>query len=284
MWLYPLVRVLVASYIFMTGYGHTFYYLRHGDFSFQRVAKFLIRLNLLSCLLPLVMGTKYQFYYFAPLVSLWFLVVYFTLCIKKAWNSEPYLIFTKISIAAVLTTFFFKVPVALQAVASILLYYHGPDLDAKDWQFRTSLDMFVPYLGMTTAILYSRYLDSSFPLEYSKLLSRTVTLVALFVILVYLFSATQFSSKQAYNLWHPYLSSMPILAFIWLRNCHEGLRKRHSRAFVWLGRCSLETFVLQYHIWLAGKRLFPVYTLNGIRCLVRKVWTQILDLFLDVFH
>merc|ERR1711964_514985 len=55
-------------------------------------------------------------------------------------------------------------------------------------------------------------------------------------------------TKEDYNWWQPYISAIPILCYIVLRNALRVFRNYHSAVFAWLGRCSLETYVLQYYL------------------------------------
>jgi hypothetical protein len=72
------------------------------------------------------------------------------------------------------------------------------------------------------------------------------------MIPIYIIFEASLPNKFVYNKWHPYISFLPIVAFIVLRNASAQLRNTHSAAFAFIGRCSLETFILQFHIWLAG--------------------------------
>lgn len=111
--IYMHVRVLVAAYLFQTGYGHFSFFWLKSDFGLYRVCQVsvflpcdcwlcpprprartptlssslsppfpfqvLFRLNFLVLVLCVVMDRPYQFYYFVPLVTFWFVVIYATL-------------------------------------------------------------------------------------------------------------------------------------------------------------------------------------------------------------
>jgi hypothetical protein len=117
LWIYQIVRLLVASYLFMTGFGHALYFLKKEDYSLKRVASVIVRLNLLSCALPYMMRSNYAFYYFAPLVSFWFLVIYFTLKVGRQYNSNLNFLIGKIILSGLLTTAFTLIPGILEAIS-----------------------------------------------------------------------------------------------------------------------------------------------------------------------
>lgn len=72
---YVIVRVLVAAYIFMTGYGHFCYFYDRTSSSWLRLAQVLLRVNIYTMFLCIAMSRTYLFYYFVPLTTFWFLMV-----------------------------------------------------------------------------------------------------------------------------------------------------------------------------------------------------------------
>ncbi|KAL9581940.1 MAG: hypothetical protein Q9212_003593 [Teloschistes hypoglaucus] len=264
LWIYQIIRVLVASYLFMTGFGHALFFYRKQDYSIKRCATVLVRLNMLSCLLPFVMNTDYLFYYFAPLVSFWFAVVYLTMRIGHSHNASSPFLLSKIGMSAIAVNGLLRYPDLLEGMFALLQQTCGIHWNVKEWRFRLQLDLYIVYVGMLAAILYSRISDSlykqRFPTQnHSTTLQRhwrTIrvlsVIVALMTLPAFWMFARRFRDKFDYNWWVPYLSPFPIVSFIILRNSHRWFRNMHSSIFAWLGRCSLETFTLQFHIWLAA--------------------------------
>lgn len=73
---YNVIRVLIASYVWMTGFGNFSYFKLKEDYSLWRVLKMLFRLNFLVFVMCLLMNTDYVLYYICPMHTMWFLSVY----------------------------------------------------------------------------------------------------------------------------------------------------------------------------------------------------------------
>lgn len=268
LWIYKIIRLLVASYLFMTGYGHAAYFYQKSDFSFKRVVAVNLRINFLSIVLPWMTNADYMFYYFAPLVTYWYAVVWITMRIKYEWNQNLAFFLTKIACACAFTTFFHTQPWLLDPAFKLINFVFGSKWDAKEWLFRCALDQFIVYLGMVVAVLYIRAAKPPAPPPppqdpmgttahtrpgLSPHLKQTLYFVGSGAcIVVYCIGSASRTTKTSSNQLHTYISPLAILAFIHLRNCTRGMRNNYSTAYAWLGKISLETFVLQYHLWLAG--------------------------------
>ncbi|KAL9597754.1 MAG: hypothetical protein Q9219_004948 [cf. Caloplaca sp. 3 TL-2023] len=259
---YPFDKTCCSAY--ETRFGHTVFFLRKREFSLKRLASVLVRLNLLSCLLPYIMGTDYLFYYFAPLVSFWYLVVYLTMRIGHTHNTSLAFLLGKVGVAVVVVTFLVRYPILFERVFLLLKHTCKISWNVKEWQFRVRLDSYIVFVGMVSAILYIKISDvlqtrHFLPHDRPGLMCRfwsRIRILSIILALVILpsfwFFASSFSAKVAYNQWVPYISPFPIVSFIILRNSNRFFRSYYSSVFAWLGRCSLETFTLQFHIWLAA--------------------------------
>jgi len=237
----------------MTGYGHTTFYLMKADFGFLRVAQVLVRLNLLTIALAYAMNTDYLFYYFAPLVSFWFLIIYATLFFGSRFNDRIFFVLGKIIISMTVTTTFFTHTYLLEELFRLLAKFCHIHWSAKEWAFRVALDIWVVYFGMLVAIVYIKVREFRLIDHPRWNAARQVSTIASAAALVwfFVFELSQ-PSKFTYNKWHPYISITPVLAFVILRNATPILRSASSRLFAFIGTCSLETFILQYHFWLAA--------------------------------
>lgn len=271
LWIYRIIRLLVASYLFMSGYGHAAYFYQKKDFSLKRVVAVNIRLNLLSCVLPWMMDSDYLFYYFAPLVTYWYIIVYLTMRLKSSWNPNLPLFLSKIAIACSITTFLHTQPWIIAPFFTVINAIFGSKWDAKEWLFRCQLDQFIVYIGMILSVLYIRSSNPPAPppppqdpmantshtrLSQSssnpRLSTQTLYGLDAAALIVYGYMSATGTTKTSSNALHPYISPLPILAFIHLRNATPKLRNHYSAAYAWVGKISLETFILQYHIWLAA--------------------------------
>ncbi|KAH7883510.1 10 TM acyl transferase domain found in Cas1p-domain-containing protein [Phlebopus sp. FC_14] len=251
--IYNPIRVLVAAYLFMTGYGHTTFYMKKADFGFLRIAQVMVRLNLLTLALAYTMNTDYLSYYFAPLVSMWFLIIYATMAIGSRLNDNTPFLVAKILLSMGLFAAFMQEAWLLEAFFQVLERIFFIHWSAREWTFRVTLDQYVVYFGMLAALAVIKIREHHLT-DHPRwpMFVKAWTAGSTLVLFWFMGFELMQESKFTYNGWHPYISFLPIGAFVVLRNASPLLRSCSSRAFAFIGKCSLETFVIQYHLWLAG--------------------------------
>ena len=257
LWVYRVIRVLVASYLFLTGYGHTQHFIKTNDFSLRRVIGVLVRLNLLSCILLFVMGTRYDFYYFPTLSSFWFIVTWSTLRRHRGNFTDLRRVLMTVALSAAVMELLLQSRTLQTNLFNALKSFEMLSVDQYEFAFRTRLDRFVPYIGMITALVLSKYERSLLSNNYCAHPRRKLTMAllasaSLLAIAGYWYWFATHGTKQGFNSIHPFTAPVPILAFIVLRNALPCTRNWYSRFFAWVGRHSLEMYILQHHIWLAA--------------------------------
>uniref|UniRef100_A0A674CVE9 CAS1 domain containing 1 n=1 Tax=Salmo trutta TaxID=8032 RepID=A0A674CVE9_SALTR len=265
---YMHVRVLVAAYLFQTGYGHFSFFWLKGDFGLYRVCQVLFRLNFLVVVLCLVMDRPYQFYYFVPLVTFWFVVIYATMAMwpqirqKKANGSGMWHvgILGKLLGLLLFICFFAYSQGLFENIFSVWPISKLFELNGSihEWWFRWKLDRFAIIHGMLFAFVYlvlqkcqGLSEEKGEPL-FSTRISNILLLISVVSFMTYSIWASSCKNKTECNELHPYISGLQILAFILIRNIPGYSRSLYSSFFAWFGKISLELFICQYHIWLAA--------------------------------
>ncbi|EKJ74340.1 hypothetical protein FPSE_05486 [Fusarium pseudograminearum CS3096] len=213
--IHVLVRLCMGAYVFQTGYVHTLDFMNEKDFSFNHAASTLLRLNILPCLLAYFMDTEYMAYHFSPLLSFWFLVVYATMAIDSGHNNELQFLLVKICVSCMIISIVFLATPFTSWTFYIFQGIFKIQWSAEEWQRSVTLDLFIAYVGMLAAVI-GREMKKG---EVSVRLGLRVCLVfgGLFSILHYL-SFTSNITESSYMKWHPYVSVIPILGFVMLRN------------------------------------------------------------------
>ncbi|XP_045914100.1 N-acetylneuraminate 9-O-acetyltransferase [Micropterus dolomieu] len=265
---YMHVRVLVAAYLFQTGYGHFSFFWLKGDFGLNRVCQVLFRLNFLVLVLCVVMDRAYQFYYFVPLVTFWFAVIYATLAMwpqilqKKANSSSIWhlgVLAKLLGLLLFICVFAFSQGL-FERIFSVWPFSKLFELNGSihEWWFRWKLDRFAVIHGMLFAFIYlvlqKRQVLSEGKGEtlFSAKISNVLLFLSVVCFITYSIWASSCKTKTECNEMHPFISVVQILAFILIRNIPGYARSIYSSFFAWFGKISLELFICQYHIWLAA--------------------------------
>ncbi|KNC75147.1 hypothetical protein SARC_12319 [Sphaeroforma arctica JP610] len=218
--------------------------------------------------LVLVMDKPLMFYYFCPLISFWFFFVYFSMFIMSNRNaSHPFMTKKFVCIFAFVLLFWVRFLPGDKSLFDLMFDYPSPlyyliqeNGSVAEWAFRSSLDKYAVPCGMLTAYVYIRLSSSGDIRDGSRndnlFKSGTVNAVAAVGSVVLLGAYTMFATtcvdKKECNSWHTVASPLMIGSFVLLRNVYGPFRGVVSRFFCFMGKISLELFLLQCHVWLGS--------------------------------
>ncbi|EDS39086.1 CAS1 domain containing 1 [Culex quinquefasciatus] len=278
--IYMQIKVLISGYLFLSGYGHFTYCWQTGNLGLERFLSVMFKINFFTVVLCLCMNRPYQFYFFVPLLSFWFCMIYFLLSIPPritAQSSENnayqylYVVLKFVCILSVITilymseVFFERIFVTRPWKALFVT----TDDDVTVWWYRWKLDRYTITFGMIFAAIfhiaqkYYIFDDNNHGNLFSRRISLSSTLAAIIGIGFYTTWSFFCRNKQDCEEIHSYVVFIPIVGYILLRNISGILRTRYSTFFAWFGRISLELFICQYHIWLAADRNGVLVLLPG---------------------
>ncbi len=185
--------------------------------------------------------------------TFYFIMVYLTMYLFSAINHTKWLIRIKLAVLAALIYIIWDVNggifdkiFAFLGTESIIGAANGT---VWEWYFRTALDHWSAFLGMIFALNYP--VSEQFYAK-AKGWPMVLTSVLMLGVTVWWFNEFYVKSKLEYNLTHAYSSIIPLTSYIFFRNISPGIRSGVSESLHELGKTTLETYLLQHHVWLTS--------------------------------
>jgi len=249
---YNEIRVFVSAYVWMTGFGNFLYFDKKQDFSVERAVSMWIRINYFPILLSVFIGVPFDLFYIVPLHTTAFFITmvtcYVATLMPEGWTTDKR---NQAAIGA--------------CVVAHLVFYETPLVNGllvfgKEIHFRFQADKYSAVLGICSGYFWGRFKHWAqwchVPDEQGNFTEKQKQAAwaqrgggaALMLLWWLLFG--KITDKFTYNPIHPFIFWMPIAGWLMVRNSSKYLTELHSSALEFFGRITLETYVLQFHLFM----------------------------------
>jgi len=258
---YNAIRIMITCYVWMTGFGNfSFFYLK-ADYSLIRVLQMLWRLNFLVLFLCLTQGTTFILYYICLLHTYYFFMVYIVMRIGNEHNYTKWWVRIKLAALGVVIFLVWDCNLGLFKIIHYPFFGETPIMGATsgsmwEWYFRSSLDHWSTYMGMIFALnfpvtsLFFRKLEAM--TIYRQILAKGLMGAALLIVFYYWLTGPFMQGKFNYNQTNAYYGIIPVTVYIYFRNLTPFLRNYSLNLLHQIGKTTLETYLMQHHIWLTS--------------------------------
>ena len=226
------------------------YFDKKRDFSIERVVSMVIRINYFPLLLCLATGTSLDLYYVVPLHTVGFFMTLLTCRLGFYLEERCGMENNKSRIAAI----------AISLLVHIL-FYETPAVDmlkvfSDEIHFRFQADKYSAWLGIVCGFAMKRiniYMSWAYGRDFKPTVAWGQRLAGVGLIALWYLIFGCESDKYKYNPHHPYIFVFPLLGWLMIRNSSKYLSQCHSSFLEFLGRNTLETYVLQFHLFMNHK-------------------------------
>jgi len=260
---YNEIRVFVSAYVWMTGFGNFLYFDKKRDYSWERLLSMWLRINYFPLLLCLVVGVPLELFYIVPLHTVAFFLTFATCYAADALETKRGMSYWTSRIVAILATFLFLVVFYETSLKNVLLLFGQSG--SQEYLFRFSSDKYTAWVGIVNGLWWKKCGDFcswaySAPASEeqhgcrNRLSARCIgwlqCVLGFLLIVAWYVGFGYLQDKLQYNPWHPYIFFLPIYGWLMIRNSSKYLMEVHSTALDFFGKITLETYTLQFHLFM----------------------------------
>ena len=250
---YNEIRVFVSAYVWMTGFGNFLYFDKKRDFSLERAVSMWIRINYLPLLLCAFVRVPLELFYIVPLHTAGFFITFATCYLgdvleKKMgmpyWKSRG----TAVFVACLVHVIFYETSLKDE----LLLF--GQE-GSKEYHFRFQSDKYTALVGIFNGLMWKKCTDFATWAYGTEGVDRPQVAwgqraLGLLLILGWYFCFGHIQDKYVYNPLHPYVFFLPVYGWLMIRNSSKYLTEVHSTTLDFFGKITLETYTLQFHLFM----------------------------------